>query len=222
LPTLYHHTLCPFSRKARVLLHEKRIPFDEVVQETWTYDAGFLSINPAGEIPVLVEDDGTILTDATNIAEYLDEAYPEPRLIGRNLKERIEARRLAVWFDRKFFEEVTVNVAGEKLNRRMLSGDAPDSRALKAGRENLQTHLQYIAWLTDRRSWLAGDHLSIADISAAAHLSLIDYTGDVPWDQHPLTKEWYVRIKSRPSFRCLLRDIVPGIPSAAVYTDLDF
>jgi glutathione S-transferase len=181
-----------------------------------------LSINPAGEIPVLVEDDGTILTDATNIAEYLDEAYPEPRLIGRNLKERIEARRLAAWFDRKFFEEVTVNVAGEKLNRRMLSGDPPDSRALKAGRENLQTHLQYIAWLTDRRSWLAGDHLSIADISAAAHLSLIDYTGDVPWDQHPLTKEWYVRIKSRPSFRGLLRDVVPGIPPAAVYTDLDF
>ena len=205
-----------------MLLHEKRIPFDEIVQETWAYDAGFLSINPAGEIPVLVEDDGTTLTDAANIAEYLDEAYPEPRLIGRNLKDRIEARRLAAWFDRKFFEEVTVNLAGEKLNRRMLSGDAPDSRALKAGRENLQTHLQYIAWLTDRRSWLAGDHLSIADISAAAHLSLIDYSGDIPWDQHPLTKEWYVRIKSRPSFRCLLRDVVPGIQPAAVYADLDF
>jgi len=205
-----------------VLLHEKRLPFVEVVQETWHYDAGFLSINPAGEIPVLVEDDGTILTDATNIAEYLDEVYPEPKLIGRTLKDRTEARRLAAWFDRKFFEEVTINLAGEKLNRRMLSGAAPDSRALRAGRDNLHTHLQYIAWLTDRRSWLAGEHLSIADISAAAHLSLIDYSGDVPWDDHPLTKEWYVRIKSRASFRCLLRDVVPGIHPAAVYADLDF
>lgn len=205
-----------------MLLHEKRLPFVEVVQETWHYDAGFLSINPAGEIPVLVEDDGTILTDATNIAEYLDEVYPEPKLIGRTLKDRTEARRLAAWFDRKFFEEVTINLAGEKLNRRMLSGAAPDSRALRAGRDNLHTHLQYIAWLTDRRSWLAGEHLSIADISAAAHLSLIDYSGDVPWDDHPLTKEWYVRIKSRASFRCLLRDVVPGIHPAAVYADLDF
>ena len=117
---------------------------------------------------------------------------------------------------------MTINLAGEKLNRRMLSGAAPDSRALKAGRDNLHTHLQYIAWLTDRRSWLAGEHLSIADISAAAHLSLIDYSGDVPWDDHPLTKEWYVRIKSRASFRCLLRDVVPGIHPAAVYADLDF
>ncbi len=222
MPTLYHHILCPFSRKARLLLHEKRIPFEEAVQETWRYDAGFLSINPAGDIPVLVEDDGTIITDVTSLAEYLDEAYPEPRLVGRSLKERIEARRLAVWFDRKFFEEVTINLAGEKLNRRMLSNEAPDSRALKAGRENLHTHLQYIAWLIERRSWLAGEHLSVADLSAAAHLSLIDYSGDVPWDEHPLTKEWYVRIKSRPSFRCLLRDTLPGIPPAAVYVDLDF
>jgi len=222
LPTLYHHPLCPFSRKARLMLHEKRLTFDAVVQETWRHDAGFASINPAGEIPVLVEDDGVIVTDAVNIAEYLDEAYPEPKLIGRSQKERIEARRLSAWFDRKFFEEVTVNLAGEKLNRRILAGEAPDSRALKAGRENLAVHLQYIAWLTERRSWLAGDHLSVADLSAGAQLSLIDYSGDVPWDDHPLTKEWYVRIKSRPSFRALLRDVLPGIQPAPVYADLDF
>jgi glutathione S-transferase len=138
------------------------------------------------------------------------------------LKERTEARRLAAWFDRKFFEEVTINLAGEKLNRRILNNEPPDSRALKAGRDNLTTHLQYIAWLTDRRSWLAGDHLTVADISAAAHLSLIDYTGDVPWEDHPLAKEWYVRIKSRPSFRGLLRDVLGGIAPAPTYTDLDF
>jgi glutathione S-transferase len=222
LPTLYHHPLCPFSRKARVLLHEKRVTFDEVVQETWTHDAGFLSINPAGEVPTFLEDDGTLVADAANLAEYLDEVFPEPKVVGRSLKERTEARRLAAWFDRKFFEEVTINLAGEKLNRRILNNEPPDSRALKAGRDNLTTHLQYIAWLTDRRSWLAGDHLTVADISAAAHLSLIDYTGDVPWEDHPLAKEWYVRIKSRPSFRGLLRDVLGGIAPAPAYTDLDF
>ena len=157
-----------FRAKIRVLLHEKRIPFQEAEQATWHYDAGFLSINPAGETPVLVEDDGTILADSSTIAEYLEDVQPEPKLIGRTNKDRAEARRLSAWFDRKFFEEVTINLAGEKLNRRLLTNAAPDSRALKAGRDNIHTHLQYIAWLTDRRSWLAGDHLSIADISAAA------------------------------------------------------
>lgn len=222
MPTLYHHTLCPFSRKVRVLLHEKRIVFTEIEQETWRYDAAFLSINPAGETPALLEDDGTIVADSATIAEYLEDLQPEPKLIGRDTKERAEARRLEAWFDRKFFEEVTQNLAGEKLNRRFLTNAAPDSRALKAGRDNIHTHLQYIAWLTDRRSWLAGDHLSVADVAAAAHLSLIDYSGDVPWDDHPLAKEWYVRIKSRPSFRCILRETLPGIPPAPVYADLDF
>lgn len=205
-----------------MLLHEKRIAFEECVQETWAYDAGYLSINPTGETPALLEDDGTLVADSANIADYLDEIQPEPRLVGRTPKERAEARRIAAWFDRKFFEEVTQNIAGEKLNRRLITGEAPDSRALKAGRENIHTHLQYIAWLTERRSWLAGDHLSVADIAAAAHLSLVDYVGDVPWAEHPLTKEWYVRIKSRPGFRCLLRDTVPGIAPARVYADLDF
>jgi glutathione S-transferase len=222
VPTLYHHPLCPFSRRTRLVLHEKRLPFVETVQATWDYDAAFLSLNPAGEIPVLVEDDGTIIADAANIAEYLDETYPEPKLVGRTTADRIEARRLAAWFDRKFYEEVTVNLAGEKLNRRLLAGEAPDSRALKAGRENIRTHLHYIAWLTERRSWLAGDHLSIADLAAAAHISLVDYSGDVPWDEFPLTKEWYVRLKSRPSFRCLLRETLPGVSPAPVYADLDF
>ena len=62
----------------------------------------------------------------------------------------------------------------------------------------------------------------IADLSAAANLSLVDYSGDVPWDDHPLTKEWYVRVKSRPSFRCLLRDVIQGVPASRVYADLDF
>ena len=222
LPTLYHHTLCPFSRKVRVVLHEKHISFTEAVQETWRHDMGFLSINPAGEVPVWLEDDGTMVADSATICEYIEETQPEPRLIGRTTQDRAEARRLAAWFDRKFFDEVTINLAGEKLNRRMVSGGAPDSRALKAGRDNIHTHMQYITWLTERRSWLAGDHLSIADIAAAAHLSLIDYSGDVPWDDYALTKEWYVRIKSRLSFRCLLRDTLPGIAPAPAYADLDF
>jgi glutathione S-transferase len=220
--TLHHHTLLPVARKVRLALHEKRLEFDALSTDPWRRDDELLTLNPSGELPVLVDEDDTVICGHAVICEYLDEVYPETSLLGRTPTDRAEARRLAAWFDEKFFREVTQHLAGEKLTRRVSVNAAPDSRALKAGRENIHTHLQYIAWLTERRSWLAGDHITVADLSAAANLSLVDYSGDVPWGDHPLTKEWYVRLKSRPSFRCLLRDTVQGIPPAPVYADLDF
>lgn len=220
--TLYHHTLLPAARKVRLALHEKRLEFVEHSIDPWTRNDDLLTLNPAGELPVLVDDNETVVCGHGPICEYLDEVYPEAPLLGRTPAARAEARRLAAWFDDKFQREVTQHLAGEKLTRRVSTNGAPDSRALKAGRDNIHTHMQYIAWLTERRSWLAGDHITVADLSAAANLSLVDYSGDVPWDDHPLTKEWYVRVKSRPSFRCLLRDTVQGVQPARVYADLDF
>jgi glutathione S-transferase len=219
---LYHHTLSPYARKVRLALHEKHLPFEERVINPWQRDESLLALNPAGDVPVLVEDGDNVVADGNAICEYLEDAYAETSLLGRMPLDRAEARRLVAWFDGKFKDEVAVHIVGEKLVKRVMSNGAPDSRALKAGRENLRTHLQYIEWLTDRRRWLAGDQLTLADLSAAAHISLIDYIGDVPWDDHPLAKEWYVRVKSRPSFRCLLRDTLPGVMPAPVYANLDF
>jgi glutathione S-transferase len=220
--TLHHHTLLAGGRKVRLALGEKRLAFSEVVVEPWRRDENLLVLNPAGELPVLVDEDGSTVCGAATICEYLDEVYPEPPLLGRTPVARAEARRLAEWFDGKFHREVAQHLAGEKLLRRVSENAAPDSRALKAGRENIHTHLHYIAWLTERHSWLAADHVTVADLSAAAAISLVDYSGDVPWDDHPLAKEWYVRFKSRPGFRPLLRDVVANIPPAPVYANLDF
>jgi glutathione S-transferase len=82
--------------------------------------------------------------------------------------------------------------------------------------------LSYIGYLADRRAWLAGDQFSLADIAAAAQISCIDYLGDVPWEDYQEAKQWYARIKSRPSFRPILEDYVPGMRPPAHYTDLDF
>jgi glutathione S-transferase len=82
--------------------------------------------------------------------------------------------------------------------------------------------LDYIGYLTEQRRWIAGDELTLADITAAAHLSCVDYLGDVPWSDHPNAKDWYARIKSRPSFRPLLGDHIPGAPPPPHYADLDF
>jgi glutathione S-transferase len=219
---LYHFCLQPASRKLRILLKEKSLEFELQAENAWERREAFLALNHAGEVPVLVEPDGTTLADATAIAEYLDEMFPEPPLLGKTPLARAEVRRLVGWFDVKFNREVTVNLLDQKILRRLSGNGGPDSQAIRAGNANIHYHLEYIAWLADRRNWLAGDDFSLADIAAAAHLSSLDYIGDVPWDRHADAKNWYARVKSRPSFRALLADGLPGIAPPAHYTDLDF
>jgi glutathione S-transferase len=220
--TLYHLPIDAGSRKVRVLLAEKRLAFELKAEKVWERRKGFLRLSPAGEIPVLIEDDGTSIPGSQVIAEYLDEAYGEPTLIGRKALDRAEARRLANWFDIKFAREVTRNLVDEKIMKRFLGLGQPNSSAIRAGHANLHYHLDYIVWLCDRRLWLAGEEFSIADIAAAAHISAIDYLGDVPWSAHEGAKDWYARVKSRPSFRPILADYIPGIPPPKHYADLDF
>jgi glutathione S-transferase len=219
---LYHLWLSPFSRKIRVILKEKNLDFTMKVEKVWERRPEFLALNPAGEVPVLIEPDGTVLADAGAIAEFLDEVYRDKLLIGINALDRAEVRRLTQWFDGKLNREVTEPLVGEKMMKRFLGLGEPNSAAIRAGKANLGYHLDYITFLVERRRWLAGDHFSLADISAAAHLSALDYLGDVPWDAHDPAKEWYARIKSRPSFRPLLADHIPGAPPPKHYADLDF
>lgn len=219
---LHHLWLSPFCRKVRIVLLEKKIDFDMKVENTWERNEAFLALNPAGEVPVLVEPDGSVLSGSNVISEFLEEIHPDPPLLGHQALERAEVRRLVSWFDRKFDREVTDPLVGEKVMKRFLGLGEPNSRAVRAGLANIHQHLDYIAYLMERRKWLAGDQLSLADLAAAAHLSVVDYLGDVPWADHEGAKDWYARIKSRPSFRPLLADHIPGIPPPQHYADLDF
>jgi glutathione S-transferase len=220
--TLYNIFLSSHCRKVRVVLKEKRLDFELKVEKVWERRAEFLALNPAGQVPVLVEEDGTILCDSGVISEYLEEVHPEPMLIGPTPQMRAEVRRLSAWFDHKFSSEVTQNLVGEKMMKRFLGLGQPNSDAIRAGIQNIRYHLDYVSYLTERRNWLAGDDFSLADIAAGAQISTVDYIGDVPWDQHPRAREWYARLKSRPSFRPLLADHIPGAPPPAHYADLDF
>lgn len=219
---LHHLWLSPFCRKVRVVLAEKRIDFDLRAENVWERRQEFLALNPAGEVPVMIEPDGTALSGSAVICEFLEEVHADPPLIGKTPLERAEVRRLVDWFDAKFNREVTENLVGEKMMKRFLGLGEPDSKAIRAGHANLHHHLDYITYLVERRKWLGGDHLSLADIAAGAHLSTIDYLGDVPWSDYEEAKDWYARIKSRPSFRPLLKDHIPGAAPAKHYADLDF
>ncbi|MBP6951294.1 MAG: glutathione S-transferase family protein [Alphaproteobacteria bacterium] len=219
---LYHYWLCPFSRKIRILLAEKKLSFELVVIKPWEPNSSFLSINPEGLPPVLTDDDGKNIANAYSISEYVEEVYFEPSFLGKVSTQRAEVRRLVAWFDEKFNGEVTHNLVYEKVLRRKMGQGGPDSTAIRVGNANIHDHLEYISWLCDRRKWLAGNEFSLADISAAAHLSCIDYLGDVPWEKHSAAKLWYVRVKSRPSFRDILNDMVPALTPPVHYKDLDF
>ena len=222
MPSLLHLPLDPFSRKIRIVLGEKKITASLAVEPIWERRHEFLSINPAGTVPVFIEDDGTTISTSQAIAEYLEETSKEPALIFGTALQRAEIRRLCIWFDVKFNTEVTEYLLGEKIMKRFLGLGEPSSETIRAGYANIDTHLGYIEYLAEQRSWLAGEHFSLADITAASHISCIDYLGDIAWEDYQQAKQWYARIKSRPSFRPLLQDLIPGTQPPAHYKNLDF
>ena len=222
---LHHFPLDPFSRQARLALGEKRLAFAEVVERYWERPPALADLNPSGLLPVLVEGRGVeavVVCETRAILEHLEETQGQPALLGDTPGERAEARRMAQWFDRTFDRDVNALLLHEKMEKRLLGLGPPDLAALRAGREALRAHMAHVEAILQVRDHLAGRRLSHADIAAAAHLSVIDYLGEVPWDDHPAVRTWYVRLKSRPAFRPLLADRQPGLPPAAHYDDLDF
>lgn len=228
--TLYHHPLCPHSRFVRLLLGEYGVEPKLVEENVSERRRDFLILDPAGQTPVLVEQSGMVVPGAGPIAEYFDEtrglALGRHRLLPEDPASRVEVRRLFEWFGQKFFGEVTNWLVTEKVYKRYMprerGGGAPDMDLVRAARANIRTHLRYISYLAGSRKWLAGDQLSHADLAAAAQLSCVDFLGDVPWDENEAAKLWYARVKSRPAFRSLLADRLPGLCPAPVYADLDF
>ena len=197
---LYHVPLSPFCRKVRLSLAEKKIECELAEERYWEKDPDFLRRNPAGKVPVL-RIDGRTMAESTAICEYLEEVYPEPALMPQEPDARYEVRRLVAWFDDKFHHEVTSKLLYERVNKKVMKQGFPDSRNIKDGARAIKYHLDYMAWLLDRRRWLAGDVMTLADFAAAAHLSALDYISDVDWQRSDVVKDWYAKIKSRPAFR---------------------
>jgi glutathione S-transferase len=223
---LHHFPLDPASRQVRLVLGEKRLPFTEAAVRYWERPKELTKLNPSGLIPVMVEtsegEAPLVLCETRAILDHLEETSREPVLLGRDAPERAEVRRLLSWFDRKFDFEAGGYLLHEKMEKRLLGLGAPELANLRQGREGLKNHLHYIESLLDEREWLAGKRLSLADFAAAAHLSVIDYFGDMPWADFPIAKTWYMKLKSRPCFRPLLADRWPGLAPAGHYDDLDF
>jgi glutathione S-transferase len=228
---LFHHPLSVQSRFVRLVLSECEITPELIEERTWERRQEFLEINPAGDVPVMVEHDGPPIAGGWAISEYLDEtrgfALNERRLLPANADQRAEVRRLQEWFLFKFEAEVTGYLVEEKVVKRERAksggnGGAPDSSLLRAARANVRTHLHYVDHLISAKNWLAGDRMSYADLAAAAALSVADFLGEVPWQEAREAKDWYMRMKSRPAFRSLRAEQVRGIRPPEHYAELDF
>jgi glutathione S-transferase len=230
MTTLHHYYFCPQSRFVRLILAEMGLEPLSQEERPWERRTDYLLLNPAGTTPLFVEENGFAVPGAATIAEYLDEtrglSLGSRRLLSSTAVERVEVRRLLDWFLVKFQGEVTEYLVTEKIYKRFMraeeGGGPPDMNAIRAARANIRYHLKYVGYLIGQRNWLAGDQLTYADLAAAAHLSCVDYLGDVPWDEDSTAKDWYARVKSRPAFRALLADRVAGMSPSEHYADLDF
>ncbi|MFY0693227.1 MAG: glutathione S-transferase family protein [Paracoccaceae bacterium] len=218
---LYHAPLSPFCRKVRLVLGEKKVEVELIEERYWEASAEFMRRNPAGKVPIL-KIDGQTLSESQAICEYLEETVPTPALMPKTPADRAEVRRLVFWFDDKFHHEVTSKLLYERVNKKIMGQGYPESRNVKMGAQKIKYHIDYMGWLLDERRWLAGNDLSLADFAAAAHLSCLDYIRDVDWNRNANVKDWYAKIKSRPAFRSILADQVPGFPQPPHYADLDF
>jgi glutathione S-transferase len=220
---LFQFPLCPFSRKVRLVLGEKGVAHELVRENPWERRDEFIDLNPAGETPVLVDSGaGTTLIGSQPIVEYFEETVDKMPMIHGNAVARAEIRRLTVWFDEKLFREVVEPLMHERMRKRLVSRESPDTRVLREAMRVANGHLDYLDYLLDHRRWIAGAGLSLADFTAAAHLSVVDYLGALDWRGHKQTKDGYAVMKSRPAFRPLLGERMEVIVPPAHYDKVDF
>ncbi len=219
---LYQFPLCPFSRKVRLLLGEKGVGYEPVRESPWLRRDEFLDLNPTGQVPVMVDDErGVTLIDSQVICEFFEETVNKAPMLNGTATDRAEIRRLTIWFDTNFYAEITAPLLHERMLKRIVYKQSPDGQALRNAMKAAVNHLDYIDYLLDHRTWLAGPTMSLADLAAAAQISIADYLGGIDWKSHEQAKGWYIRMKSRPSFRPLLSERMEGIPPPADYEKLD-
>ena len=222
---LYYHPICPYSRKVRVHLSAKDTSFELVNENFWERKKEFIAMNPAGTMPILFDNsNGVSVSCSSAIIEYIEEKHNESKnYLGDSFIKRSEARRLQDWFDHKFYNEITRHVLNERYLSRFLPGShSPNSDVLRIARKNLEVHFKYIEFLLENRKYLAGDQISVADFSAASHISVLDYFGDINWHHFQVAKEWYSLIKSHKIFSEVLKDRIPNLTPPEWYSKLDF
>ncbi len=223
--TLHHWMLDPFSRCIRIALAEKKIEF--AIEESSPFEADTIAqnLNPIGGAPVLVDESPAgrvVIAEPRAILEYLDEVYPGYPLLPKSPIDRAEVRWVLGWLERGFETDVNDKLLKERIAMRYLRAGRPNMEVLRIGAKALDGYLKHVEAITAVRPYLAGEDFTLADVCAAAHFSCLDYFGDVQWGRFENAADWYLRMKSRASFREILKDSLQGVLPAPHYAELDF
>ena len=204
----------PSSRFVRLVLGELGLPF------------GLKNPGAMGEgmqdIPALQDENGALITYASVIAEYLDEGYGNHDLIGADPVTRAQVRQVWRYIEGPVTDRVTQPLLYERVHRRMSGLGTPDSSVIQRANAAKGYFFKELERLIDMDRWIAGGSLTLADLSLAAQLSLLDYLDLIDWNGYPILADYYRRLKSRPSMRALLTDRLEGISPSSTYEDLDF
>jgi glutathione S-transferase len=187
----------PFTRKVRIVLTEKRIEYDFIVDAPGDADTRVPEYNPLGKVPVLITDDGTTIFDSRVIVEYLDSASPVARLIPDDIRQRIQVRRWEALADG--CTDATIALVAEK--RRPVSQQIARNIARQQGK--VDRALATMAEDLGTRNWCSGEAYSLSDIAVACSLGYLDLRlPDLGWREScPNLQKLTDRLARRPSFK---------------------
>ncbi len=224
----YYSNICPFSRKIRFVLDEFNLEYKMIDVKLWRIDSEFLKISPSNETPVLVDKKNDfVVTDSYVIIDYLDYTnsgiFTKNDTFGNDIFEKTEIQRLQMWFDKKFFSDITKIVMDEVFFKTFENNnEVPNSKKIDIIRYNLDLHIKYMERLLSSRKWLACEKFTVSDISAAAHISILDYLGYINWNRYPKLKDWYIVIKSKKGFENMLNERIGAFTPSINYNKYDF
>jgi glutathione S-transferase len=221
---LYHWIFDPHARLVRLVLAEKGLDAALILSPPWAphSDVPGLAVGASGVAFIHRASEARyVAVGGQAICEYLEEAGEGTRLLPRLQEDRAEARRIWRLVD-DGLAEACKSLLAERVAIARDRSHTPHSSLLRQGAHALRGQLTLFNHLAELRPFLAGRTLTLSDFALAAHLSCFDYFNDVPWTLAPDLRDWYSRMKSRPSFRTLLSDKIDGTRPAAHYADLDF
>ena len=219
--TLYHYYLCSSSRYIRLILEEQKIKYETQLENYWKPQKDFLQLNPAGHLPVIVNEENFPVIGANACIEYIKDLEVKPRLFVDDYREKAEINRLVHWFDVIFKKEVFDPIIYEKVFSGILDNITPNSENIRAALNNLDFHIQYFNYLLNNKNYFIKDELTYLDFLAAANFSVLDYLGLLNLKSHENIRNWYFKVKSRPSFKTLLKDQIVGLYPDENYKNMD-
>jgi glutathione S-transferase len=230
--TLYHGWRSSASRRVRLCLAEKGLAFESRIVDLAKmehHSPAFLKLNPNGVIPLLILADGRSLYESGTICEYLDEVHPEPplrpadpfgRAVMRNWIRHIDglignliifnwahgmAQIASQWSDAELAEKLAKVPSKERREAWLRSARRPYT---DEERDEARTRLKVglldrMEEALERSRWLAGEHYSLADISAVPFIKRIEEEiapDEVTVVRHPRVVALWNAIQTRPAF----------------------